>query len=216
MRLTSKRRRPTSALRDLFPGDDVQRVLEALRWSCRDLRKQNDTEFEDRITARLWKGLNRREPFRDGPLHVGLQAAVLDSHSAREAPEGRVDLQVTCGKGPDVYFAIEAKRLRVRHAGGRIQTGAPEYVDEGMMRFVNGQYAPRMSAGSMLGYVFDGNIVRARADVSGAINARRAALRLAAPQILNRSRMPVIPPVDETRHRLPRRNFTLYHMLTPV
>ncbi len=214
--MSPARRHGPAGLRDLFPDRDIPLILAALRQSCRGLRKAAETEIEDRITARLWARLRRRGPFRDGPLGIGYQSAVLDSASPRETPDGRVDLTVTCGRGANVYFAIEAKRLRVRDAAGRLHTGAPEYVDEGMMRFVSGRYAPRMSAGSMLGYVFDGSIVQARADVSGAINARRTALRLAAPQILNRSRMPVIPPVDETRHRLPRRNFTLYHMLTPV
>jgi hypothetical protein len=203
-------------LTPLFPEDDVPRILTAILQASVGLQKKSATEFEDRVTDRLWKHMRRIEPFRDGPLHISLQAAVLDSDSDRESPEGRADLEVTCGRGPDVYFAIEAKRLRVIRFYERLDTGAREYVVNGMMRFVTGQYAPRMNVGAMLGYVFDGNVTAARDDISRAIEQWCDILKLRQGVGLRRSTILPNRAVDETAHAPDKRELILYHVFVSV
>ena len=214
--MTAEERNTTASLTPLFPADDVPRILSALLEACSGLAKKSDTEIEDRVTSRLWKYVRRIEPFRDGPLHINLQAAVLDSASEQESPEGRADFEVICGRGPDVYFAIEAKRLRVRYPDGRVEPYSREYVEAGMMRFVSGQYAPRMNSGAMLGYVFDGDLSTARNDVSKAIEQRREKLRLRSGQGLRRSPILTGRAVDETVHDRGARELILFHLLVPV
>lgn len=200
----------------LFPADEVPRILDAVIKASANLRKKCDTEIENRITCRLWQHMKRVQPFRDGALHVNYRAAVADSATDRETPEGEADLQVICFHGPDVYFAIEAKRLRVVRPLGRIDSGAGEYCDNGMMRFITCQYSPRMSSGAMLGYVFDGNVPAARSDVSKAIERRRDSLKLRDGTGLRRSATLPNRAVDETVHEPDNREFTLYHVLVAV
>ena len=200
----------------LFPADEVPRILDAVIEASANLWKKCDTEIENRITCRLWQQMKRVEPFRDGALHVNYRAAVADSAADRETPEGEADLQVICFRGPDVYFAIEAKRLRVVYPFGRLESGAAEYCLNGMMRFIIGQYAPRMDSGAMLGYVFDGDVPAARNDVSKAIEQRRDKLKLRAGTGLRQSTILPNRAVDETVHEPDKREFTLYHVLVAV
>jgi hypothetical protein len=181
------------------------------------LRKQTATDREDRLTTRLSRRLIRAPSFRDGPLQIHLQPDIVNSDADPEinTSEGRLDLQVSCGLGYEVYFAIEAKRLRVS-LPSRLFLGGREYVEDGMMRFVTGQYAPLMQSGAMLGYVFDGEKVKARSDINRQVQKKAKELKLKEPKRLAPS--PILPdqPIDETHHNLERRSFTIYHLLLAV
>jgi len=135
-----------------------------------------------------------------------------DSHAA----SGEIDIYVSCGRGAEVYFAIEAKRLRVQYARGRLEAGSNEYVDEGMIRFVSGQYAPYMRAGAMLGYVFDGNTDKARQGIDRAVQSKAEKLKLMPPHKLVPSEILTDQPIDETSHILEKHIFTVYHVLLAV
>lgn len=214
--MTPNRRRPDSALRGLFPEDDTQRILGALLDACDGLAKTSEMEREDGVTVRLWQRLKRLAPFRDGPFFVNHHPAVLDSASMdAAAPDGVLDLQVTAWFGPDAYFAIEAKRLRFHDASGRFRTGTGEYIRQGMMRFISGQYAPRMRHGAMLGYVYDGDVPAAETGLANGVNDCRAELRLLDGTTLQTSA--VLPSgVHETQHRLSERTFLLFHIAVGV
>ena len=200
----------------LFPEDDIPAVLNAIKNACVGLLKKSEMEIENRITHRLWQRVKREKPFRDGPLHINFKAAISDSDAQTDTPEGEADLQVICFRGPDVYFAIEAKRLRFCYPSGRFESGSREYVEEGMMRFIAGQYAPRMQVGAMLGYVFDADIAAARVDISKTIKKRRDMLRLNQGTSLRRSAVLPSHAVDETVHSPDKRALILYHVLVPV
>ncbi len=102
--------------------------------------------------------------------------------------------------------------MRVRSSDGRLVSGNDKYVNEGMMRFVSGQYAPFMKASAMIGYVFDGQKSKARAGVEKYIQKKAKLLKLLDPLQLTRSPILNEKIVDETRHDLERRVFTLYHI----
>lgn len=181
------------------------------------LRKQTSTDREDWLTIRLHRQLIREPMFRDGPLQIILQTDIVNSEADLETKtaEGRLDLQVFCGFGYETYFAIEAKRLRVS-LPSRFFSGSREYVTEGIMRFITGQYAPFMQAGAMLGYVYDGKKEKARDDINGQILKKANQLKLKEPKKLAASTLIFHQRIEETKHDLENRLFTIYHIFLAV
>ncbi|MGC8495269.1 MAG: hypothetical protein ACP5SH_26435 [Syntrophobacteraceae bacterium] len=206
-----------SVFKPLFPAEHVPVILFSLLKATTELRKKTDDEREDRLTSRLYRSIVMMPKFRDGPLDIRLQPEIPSTDPQKDTPGGRIDLLVSCGKGNEVYFAIEAKRLRVCSTGSRVtHHGSTEYVTQGMMRFVSGQYAPYMRAGAMLGYVFDGRIEKARSGINRSIRNRAKKLKMKTPDGLTESTIMVGKPIDETTHHLAERRFIIYHLLVAV
>ena len=210
-------RHPSGTYGQLFPQQHIPVILLWILQVGKNIRKKTATDLEDWLTTRLYRQLICVPSFRDGPLQIHLQPNIVNSHADPEinTPEGRLDLQVSCALGYEVYFAIEAKRLRVS-LPSRFFSGGREYVKDGMMRFITGQYAPFMQAGAMLGYVYDGETENARADIDRQIQKMAKELKLKEPKRLAPS--PILPnqPIDETNHDLDRRSFTIFHLLLGV
>jgi hypothetical protein len=210
-------RHPVGAYGRLFPQQHIPVILCLLLQVGKNIRKKTATDLEDWITTRLHRRLIHELSFRDGPLQIHLHPGIVSSHADPEinTPEGQLDLQVSCGLGYEVYFAIEAKRLRVS-LPSRFFLGGREYVKDGMMRFITGQYAPFMRAGAMLGYVYDGETENARTDIDRQVQKKAKELKLKEPKRLAPS--PILPnqPIDETNHDLDRRSFTIFHLLLDV
>jgi len=204
------------AFRQLFPQTYIPVILSSVFQAGCTLRKKSDTEFENKITIRLCRELVKIPVFRDGPLDVRPQTGILSSDSDEDKLGGSTDFLVSCGLGHEVYFVLEAKRLRVRLPRGRLDLGSDKYVNNGMMRFVTGQYAPFMEAGAMLGYVFDGKTNLARSAVNKYVKSKAKELRLKPPERLMRSNILQEMPLDETRHYLRKRAFTIYHIFIAV
>jgi len=204
------------AYKRLFPSGHIPTVLACIIEAGRILRKNTETDREDWITRRLYLRLVRLPTFRDGPLGIHLKPEIVNPKFDADTPSGEIDLLVSCGHGYEVYFPLEAKRLRVTYANGRLETGSDKYIKEGMMRFVTGQYAPFMEAGAMLGYVYDGNTVEARTDIDRFVQSHAVTLRLLTPEKLSRSQILKDMPVDETLHSLETRIFTIYHVFLAV
>lgn len=203
--------------RRLFPQKHIPIILLLLLKVGKKLRKQSGTDREDWLTTRLHRQLIREPSFRDGPLQIHLQPDIVNSDvdPEKNRVEGRLDLQVSCGYGVEVYFAIEAKRLRVSFPG-TFFSGSREYVTGGMMRFVTGQYAPFMEAGAMLGYIYDGKIKNAHSDIDRHILKHEKALKLKEPKKLTPSTLITHQYIDETKHDLENRPFTVYHIFLAV
>ena len=201
----------------LFPQQPIPNILLLILQVGKKLRKQTSTDREDWLTIRLHRQLIREPMFRDGPLQINPQTDIVNSEADPETKtaEGRLDLQVSCGFGYETYFAIEAKRLRVS-LPSRFFSGSREYVTEGMMRFVTGQYAPFMQAGAMLGYVYDGNRTNARADIDRLVLKHERELKLKEPKKLAPSTLILHQSIDETKHALGKRSFTVYHLFIAV
>lgn len=161
------------AFRQLFPQKHIPLILSSILQAGATLRKISDAEFENRITIRLCRQLVKIPVFRDGPLDIRPQTGILSSNLDKDKLDGSSDILVSCGLGHEVYFILEAKRLRVRSPNGRLVAGNNEYVNNGMMRFITGQYAPFMETGAMLGYVFDGETGKARSGIDGYVQKKR-------------------------------------------
>jgi len=200
----------------LFPQRHIPKILIGISQAAKTLRIKAPNEIENRLTRRLCIKLNQIHCFRDGPLSIHPQQEILSQDPEKSSPEGYIDILVSCEYGSEVYFAIEAKRLRVRSAKGKMDAGNDDYVNDGMMRFVRGQYAPYMETGAMLGYVYDGKIVKARKGIAGYILKKSEALKLLPPKKFVRSTISPGKQIDETRHGLDKRTFTIYHLLLNV
>ncbi len=206
------------AYKKFFPQEHIPVILLSIFMAGGNLKKETGNDFEDWLTRRLYRWLKQIPIFRDGPLTIALKAEIVssdmgvDSHAA----SGEIDIFVSCGKGVEVYFAIEAKRLRFRSSKGEIISGSSQYIEQGMMRFVSGQYAPCMKAGAMLGYVFDGKTGEARSSIDKEVQNKAVKLKLKPPQKLVQSKILPDKPVHETRHDLEKRNFIIYHVLFAV
>lgn len=210
-------RHPVGAYGRLFPQQHIPVILRLLLQVGKNIRKKTATDLEDWITTRLHRRLIHEPSFRDGPLQIHLHPGIVSSHADPEinTPEGQLDLQVSCGLGYEVYFAIEAKRLRVS-LPSRFFLGGREYVKDGMMRFITGQYAPFMRAGAMLGYVYDGETENARTDIDRQVQKKAKGLKLKEPKRLAPSLILPDQPIHETNHDLDRRPFTIFHLLLGV
>lgn len=204
------------AYKKLFPQEHIPTILFSLHKAGTAVRKKTETDREDWITRRLYKKLISIYPYRDGPLDARLQPEIPFTYTDSNYPAGRIDILVSCGKGAEVYFAIEAKRLRYRSSKDEIISGSRDYVMDGMMRFISGQYAPYMKAGAMLGYVFDGKTGEARSGIDKAVQNKAVELRLNPPRQLTKSTVLPNRSVDETNHALAKRSFTIYHIFLAV
>ena len=210
-------RHPVGTYRQLFPQQHIPIILRLLLQVGKNIHKKTATDREDWITTRFHRRLIHEPSFRDGPLQIHLQPDIVSSDIDPEinTPEGRLDLQVSCGRGYEVYFAIEAKRLCVSLPSG-LFLGGREYVKDGMMRFITGQYAPFMRAGAMLGYVYDGETENARADIDRQVQKMVKELKLKEPKRLTLSQILPDQPINETNHDLKKGSFTIFHLLLDV
>ncbi len=196
----------------LFPEKHVPLILSSVLDVGSTVHRETDYDREDRISTKICGRLQWIPPFRDGPLAIHPQQEIIDG----DIVVGRIEILISCGEGSHVYFAIEAKRLRFRNPKGRFETGNAPYVNDGMMRFVTGQYAPFMETGAMLGYVFDGETGKARSGVANYIRSKEKELRLREPKRLLKSKILADSLVDETLHDLGERQFTIYHLFVAV
>jgi hypothetical protein len=202
--------------RVLFPQRHIPIILISILQAGKTLRKKSPNEIENRLTRRFCIKLNQIQIFRDGPLSIHPQQEILSSDPDKDTPEGYIDILVSCEFGSEVYFAIEAKRLRVRSTSGKMDAGNDDYVNAGMMRFVSGQYAPFMKSGAMIGYVYDRDINKARSGVAGYIKSRGKELKLTSPKKLTQATILPDKAIYETRHGLKKRPFIIYHMFLAV
>nr|VFK56928.1 MAG: hypothetical protein BECKTC1821F_GA0114240_101324 [Candidatus Kentron sp. TC] len=208
-----------------FPEGQIPHILSAILRV--NLSRESDYEKEVKVTERLCKKLKKTPWYRDAPLHIEPEQpnVSLNSKTGKRIG-GRIDLLVwpKGERDSEIYFAIEAKRLRYHHfPSDDFEEGNSKYVGEGgMMCFVTGKYAPFMKSGAMLGYVFDGDTEKARAGVGALIRKRADTLEMMPPRGLVPSGILLEEPVWETCHRraahrgVNNRIFILYHILIAV
>lgn len=199
----------------LFPAEEIPVILDTVLSCAGTLRKRHETEREEKISSRLYGLLKKHKLFRSAPFFPFWEHSVFDD-SDKEGPSGRIDINFICLPGDETYFAIEAKRLHVIFPSGW-QSLIGEYTGEqGMMCFVSGKYAPFQRSAVMLGYVFDGDVAKARVGISSSVVKNAGWLKLVSPHRLQKSTILPGKELDETRHDLGSREFTIYHLLVSV
>ena len=200
----------------LFPEEEIPVILLAVMRCLQTLRKTKPRELETSLNKRLKKSLWRDPVLRDRPVEVDREK-VIDADDSDD--EGRLDISFTFSterRKPWPYFAIEAKRLHVPFKG-RVHPQIPKYVTDrqGMMCFVDGRYSKGLTSAAMLGYVFDGDVEKARAAISSSIQLNQTKLKSVLPHGLAPCGY-AIAGVDESCHDFDGHAFTLYHILSAV
>jgi hypothetical protein len=168
---------------------------------------------EDPTTEMLCRLLRMNRNASALPFQIQIQMVDLDPAMGED--QGRMDITF-CPLVPreDIYFCLECKRLNVMKGGER-RAYATEYVVNGMVRFVRGQYAAIVRHGGMLGYVLDGDLKRAMENVSCAIQTNYANLAMQAPGEMRPSSLfPDDLRIRETHHNRQQNaeSFRLHHM----
>lgn len=200
----------------LFPVDEIPIILQRVIYHSQKLKKIDDKDREDSLSDRLFKMLRRDKMFRGAPYTPIREHQIFDD-DCKEGHSGRIDINFVCPPGDQTYFAIESKRLHVDFASGW-QSLVGEYVtgDQGMMCFISGKYSQSQEVAAMLGFVFDGEVDKARININEAIIKNKSLLKLAHPGKLLPSSVVNGRLVDETLHNLRPRQFTIYHMLISI
>ena len=206
----------SDGFKKLFPKRHIVVILTAVFDAGSTIKKESPQEREDSITRRLHGRLIRRPLFRDGPLTIELQPEIPVSDPDVDPRPGKIDLKVPTQFGYEVYFAIEAKRLRVRYPDGRLESGNGKYVNNGMMRFITGRYAPKMDTGAMLGYVFDGPIVKAYSGLDDYLSDNSRKLKMLSTDRMAQSKLLPSHPLFETHHDITGRFFKIFHLFLAV
>lgn len=205
----------------LFPAGEIPFILAAVLRCSAKLRKKSTTEHETKISDRLRKLLFQDAEFRGRPVQLDREAYVYDVAAEEENATGRLDFRFvysTETRHPWPYFAIEAKRLHVAFPSGW-DSCVSEYVTgrQGMMCFVEQRYAQGLASGGMLGYVFDGDIEKARSAVAASVETSHEMLRTAPPfKLIPSSVLSGDSRVSETIHALAHGDFVIYHLFVAV
>lgn len=199
----------------LFPAEDVPQIIQNIQDCCASLNRLESCEKENSLSKRLYLQLCSLPEYRRGPIVPLWESWLVNLTNTNAEITGRADILFLCG-GLETYFLVEAKRLFVTYPGGTTGNLTKEYIQGGMMRFVSGQYASKMSEGAMLGYVFNSTLPVAKTALTSEIAKQAGKLQLAVNGAWQTSPLATTPPVDETRHELCDRMFTMYHILAKV
>lgn len=137
--------------------------------------RKNAMTHEDHITEHLVQSLIRSKAV---PGRIIYQYTLLVEDAAGNVSvSSNIDFVLTIGDDEDVYLACECKRLNVSYKTG-MRGLVGEYVEQGLMRFVTGQYSNGLPLAMMLGYVMNGHTDRARKGLKRAMMARSVAIGL--------------------------------------
>lgn len=195
-----------------FPTEVIPSILRLILSSWKTFKftcKPFEVTITQRFCAHLRNNKNRSLHF----FRIDWESYELDEEAQ---VTGRIDLKFSQGFDERVYFSIECKRLRVKYRQ-QFKSLAGDYVEKGMYRYFNGQYAYDLDQGGMLGYVMDGNIDVAVNDVEAAIEKRRSSLYMEENETLKVSSCITSKQVKETLHKYgPTKRFTIYHVFLPM
>jgi len=137
--------------------------------------KKNTMTHEDHITNHLVDALIRTKKL---PGRIVAQYKLLTTGAHRVVSlSSSIDFILTIGDDEDVYLACECKRLNVPYKSG-VKGLVGDYVDDGLMRFITGQYSNGLPLAMMLGYVMNARVDRARRGLGRAMKYRSAKINL--------------------------------------
>lgn len=165
--------------RDL--GEQMSEAIEAAWPVCIGplQAKKGSMTHEDHITEHLVHALRRTKRV---PGRITYQYVLLvKDANGNVSLTSSIDFVLTVGDDEDAYLAYECKRLNVPYRTG-VRNLCGAYVEDGLMRFVTGQYSNGLPMAMMIGYVMNGNNGKARQGLRRAMKARTATLGLTAEQ----------------------------------
>jgi hypothetical protein len=156
----------------------VADAVEAAWPGCVAPLQSKKNVLENEITKHLVNSLIRAKKVNKVPGRFSYQHALLaEDVGGNVSAPSNIDFVLIIGDDEDVYLACECKRLNVPY-GKRVRALSGEYVDEGLMRFVTGQYSRGLPLAMMLGYVMDAQTVAAKNSVAQTLKKRSSAIGL--------------------------------------
>lgn len=194
---------------DAFPDQMIPEILELVLVSWESFTKPDCSDHEEGINTRFARHMQRkkRHLFDNPRFNVYPEH---DIHDSDDKVLGRIDIFFQAGWREDIYFAFECKKLRIHQPPSKLDTNITKYSNEGIKRFLTGQYSKDLPSGGMIGYILDGNVSKARQTLDKYVRDKKDKLMLTA-GLQPASFFP--DRIDETQHRMGQRNFTLYHLL---
>jgi len=210
-----------SAWISLLPDDDIPFILTCILRCGSVLRKKKAQEREDHLSDRLRKLVYRDEAFRNSKLRVDREIPVYDNdEEGQESPIGRIDFRfLNPHRDTEWCFTVEAKRLHVVYPKKGWKSYVSEYATghQGMMCFITQRYSRGLYNGAMLGYVFDGEIEKARGAIKTAIEENNLQLKHKLKPGFGPSTIQYDGAViSESVHELDHGDFTIYHLFLAV
>ena len=202
---------PTDPFR-VFWESFVQLVLEitveAYQCMRRDSEVQREWE-EDTFTVRLTEDyiqpLARRHPLNliavsRTKVHT---SAMKDGRlSPKKAVEIDIRLSPSWMDYSQVYFAWECKRVGDKRVDRKYAVLIPEYITEGILRFIDEEYAAELDDAGMLGYVLDGDVTNIVDDINASMcHPRRTRPLLAADHLAPASAVGTFSDVYQSSHK---------------
>lgn len=150
-----------------FPGKVMKFILTSWNDFTVPKDKTNETEITSLFRDKMLKDNNNKNI-----AFISLEDPIIDQYGHQV---GRNDLRfypIFHGK-QRIFFTVECKRLYTKN--GSLIT---EYIKEGMMRFVTNRYANEQDCGGMVGYVIDGNTIKAFERLKEKVNEEKIPLAL--------------------------------------
>jgi len=203
--------------RTLFPIGFAGEVMLHIMQTWRHFAMHREVRKETRITAVFRDALIAAYVAAGRSWFITLEDPITEPDFGTEL--GRNDLRFypPHHHGQTIYFTLECKRLRVTTKSG-LSHLADKYSDEGIQRFVDGQYSPGLPCGGMVGYVMDNETAKAFDSVRSQIETKRASLRVVQ---RNGIRVPsaVLPDYEwsaDTLHTRSDGAFAVHHALVGV
>ncbi len=198
---------------DTFPEDLLPQLLDLVIKSWATFTQPSPYDLEVPITKKFVVHLRRNQNRSTHLFRIEWEPTVLDEKGVQK---GRIDISFTHGYSPSEYFSLECKLLNRTDRQGRWFSLAGEYVNEGVMRYVDEKYSGGENGG-MIGYVMDGDTNKAIKRVNEAIENRKEKLGIEGEAELKRSSIrPECQQTKETRHLIKNGQFTVHHIFLPI
>jgi hypothetical protein len=200
---------------DFFPDNLIPDILNMVVDVWSSFTKPVFDDHEVHITKRFRASLEQYKDLKELPFRIDREVPIDNLDTAEEL--GRIDLRLTHGYRSDVYFAFECKRLNIKK-NGSTSSLAREYVENGMRRFLgsNPQYAKDLTQGGMIGYVMNGNTIKAIQDVDQQVKTHCSDLQMQSATGLSPSSKSSKSFIKESLHHSTNKIFTLHHVFLPV
>ena len=182
-----------------------------------ECRKHFDTSsYENPISDQL-VALLKRSPIGRGRFLIDLRSKEPElDRNGKAFIRGELDIKVFFTLREDVFLIYECKRLNVTYPSGKRASLAGDYIEQGMMRFVTGQYARELPFGAMLGYVLDGDVDRASSAIRKAIGERLSPLGMTNAVPVSLNPIGIITHFSTVHDRLSFSKIEVRHALLPL
>ena len=198
---------------DTFPEDLLPQLLELVIQSWATFPQPSPYDLEVPITKDFVVHLRRNQNRSTHLFRIEWEPTVLNEKGVQR---GRIDIRFTHGYSLSEYFSCECKLLNKIDKNKRWSSLAGEYIDEGVMRYVDEKYSGGENGG-MIGYVMDGGRDKAIKCVNEALEERKEKLGIEGKAELKRSSIrPECQQTKETRHLIKKGWFTIHHIFLPV